>query len=245
MKKPVLPPLLLDDRIGSKELILPLQQKGVPVELTRLRFGDAAIVGNGPAGLTMIGVERKRIRDLLASLMTGRLAGHQLPGLVEEYAHRWIVVEGVYRTNTLGHVEIPKGGGKWESLRFEGIALDKYLLTLELRGGCGTKRTYNSDETAQFLAAVHSWWSDPWASHRGHLALHTPPDAMCLVRPSLVRRWAAELPGIGFEKSGAVAERFKTPLALALATEDELRRVDGIGKKIAANAIQAIQGEER
>lgn len=244
MKKPAAPPLLLDDRIGSKELFVPLQQKGVPLELTRLRFGDAAVVGNGPDGVTMVGVERKRIRDLLASLMTGRLAGHQLPGLVEEYAYRWIVVEGVYRTNTLGYVEIPKGQGRWESLRFDGLALDKYLLTLELRGGCGVKRTYNIDETAQFLAALHSWWGEKWESHRGHLALHTPPDAMILVKPSLSREWAAKLPGIGFERAGAVAEKFKSGLALALATEEELRRIDGIGRKIAANAIAAIQREE-
>lgn len=239
------PPLLLDDRIGSRELFLPLQKQHVPLELTRLRFGDAAIVGNGPGGYTMIGIERKRIRDLLASLMTGRLAGHQLPGLVDEFAYRWIVVEGVYRTNSDGRIEIPKGNGKWESLRFDGVGLDKYLLTLELRGGCSVKRTYDIGETSQFLAALYSWWTEPWDSHRGHLALHSPPDAMVMVKPSLVRRWAAELPGIGFEKSGLVAERFKSCVELATATEAEFREVDGIGQKIAESAVRAIQERER
>lgn len=67
---------------------------------------------------------------------------------------------------------------------------------------------------------------------------------MILVKPSLSREWAAKLPGIGFERAGAVAEKFKSGLALALATEEELRRIDGIGRKIAANAIAAIQREE-
>lgn len=237
------PPVMIDSRIGSNDLYPLLQQRRVPVELCKLRFADVALVGNGPAGNSVfIGVERKRIRDLIASLMTGRMAGHQLPGLVEEYPYRWVVVEGAFKTSDRGTIEIPKGHGKWEDLGFDAVGLEGYLLTLEMKGGCFIKRSYDVRETVQFVEGLFNWWvKKTWDEHHSHLAMYTPPEALVLAKPALVRRWAKELKGIGFDKSGPIAERFKTGLGLACATEAELREVPGVGKTLAAQIVREMQ----
>ena len=239
------PPMLIDRRAGSAELLLPMQAREVPVELCTLRFGDAAIVGNGEFGPVMIGVERKKIRDLLQSLTSGRLSGHQLPGLVDEYAHRWLLVEGAYRESRDGMIEVPRGHGKpWELIRFKHAALEAYLVTLTMRGGLHVQRTYSQDETASWLAVLWKWWTGKaWAEHRSHLALHQAPDIGLWDKPTLVQRWAAELPGID-SKSAIVAQYFRTPLELAVAGEREWQTIPGIGKGIASRVVRLIQTGE-
>jgi ERCC4-type nuclease len=234
-------PVYVDSRVGSKDMILPLQQRRVPVELTTLLFGDLAIVGNGADGPVMIGVERKKIRDLLNSLTTGRLSGHQLPGLVEHYAHRWLLVEGIYRESVDGLIEVPCGGRDWETIRFQWKALEAYLVTLTMRGGLHVQRTYSQAESAGWIEALWRWWTGKdWDEHRSHLALHQPEDAAVWFKPNLVHRWAAQLPGID-EKAAMVARVFKTPLEMALAGETEWRTIPGIGKVTAQRAVKAIQ----
>lgn len=238
------PPVMVDSRIGSNDLYPLLQARRIPVELCKLRFADVALVGNGAAGETVfIGIERKRIRDLIQSLMTGRMAGHQLPGLIEEYPYRWVVLEGSFKTSERGTIEIPKGQGKWEDLGFDAVGLEGYLITLEMKGGCFIKRTYDARETVQFVEGLFNWWvKKTWDEHHSHLAMHTPPEALVLAKPNLARRWARDLTGIGFDKSGPLAERFQSGLQLALATERELLEVPGIGKGLSAQIVREIQG---
>ena len=90
-------PVQVDDRVGSRELLPELKRLHIPAEKVRLPFADAAFEGNGPAGPVKVGIERKTIYDLMQSMTTGRLSAHQLPGLVQNFDHRWIVVEGPSR----------------------------------------------------------------------------------------------------------------------------------------------------
>ena len=234
--------MLLDNRIGSKELYTVFMAADVPVELTTLPFGDCAFMGNGPHGPVAIGVERKRVRDLLQSLMSGRLVGHQLPGLTQEYTMAWLVVEGMWRTGPNGEIEIRNGKG-WVPAqpRVRADVLDAWLLSLELRGGIRYRRTFDATETVAFVRALKSWWGKEWAEHKGHLALYAPPDAGMLVKPSLVRRWAAELPGVGFDRSIAVDKTFPTALQMACASAQDWRTIPGIGPTIATRVVRAIQ----
>ena len=56
---------------------------------------------------------------------------------------------------------------------------------------------------------------------------------------------AAQLEGIGWEKSAAVAARFATVLDMVVATEKEWQAVPGVGKTLAARAVQQLtQGRE-
>jgi NAD-dependent DNA ligase len=66
-----------------------------------------------------------------------------------------------------------------------------------------------------------------------------------LVKPSLVRRWASEIPLIGWGKSRAVADFFPSALHMASATEKQWMKIDGIGRTIAQGAVEAIRKENQ
>lgn len=235
-------PVLIDKRVGSNDLYPLLQMRKVPVELTTLAFGDVAFATTSPEGKpVVIGIERKRIRDLIQSAQSGRLAGHQIPGMLEQYTYRWILVEGIFRTGDRGQLEVPAGKKQWRSLSMTGVGLDRYLLTLELRGGCGIRRTYSADDTAQFIEAIWGWWTQKsWGKHRSHLALHKAPDVALFSPPSLVQRMAAELPGIGYDKASAVAKVFPTPRAMLDAGADEWLTIPGIGKTLTTRILHQL-----
>lgn len=238
--------IYLDSRTGSGELFTMLQARRLPVEMTTLRFGDLAFAGHGPRGETMIGIERKKTKDLIQSLTSGRLSGHQLPGLVEDYAYRWLVVEGNYRESPEGLIEVPRGGSKpWELVRFKYIALENYLITLALKGGLHVQRTYSADETVAWTEALYRWWTaKEWKDHRSHLALHQSSDYAVFFPPSLAHRMAAQLPGIDEVRAPLVARHFGTPLTMALAEIREWQQISGIGPTISSRVYKAIRSRE-
>lgn len=243
-------PLLIDRRVGSSDLYPLLQRVGVQVELTTLPFGDAAFLGRGEHDTpTPIGIERKRLGDLVSSLMGGRLNGHQLPGLLAAYRFTWIIVEGDWRRDAHGTLLVPRRGG-WKPLeagrtRFRWDSLASWLLTVSLRGGARLLFTRDADDTAAWIATLYAWWtSKPWQDHRGHLALDEAipeHDAMMLIPPTVVARVAAQLPGIGYEKARAVGAHFPTVLSMACAGLSEWRQIDGIGDGIGRRVVKLIQ----
>jgi ERCC4-type nuclease len=71
-----------------------------------------------------------------------------------------------------------------------------------------------------------------------------PPPAALWLKPSLVRRVATQLEGIGWEKSAAVAAKFSSVLDMIVATEAEWQTIPGIGKGLAARAVRQLLGRE-
>lgn len=244
--------ILVDSRIGSNDLVQVFRPWGIEAELTTLDYADCAFVGSGPNDTPVqVGIEIKRLNDLLQCITSGRLSGHQLPGLAAQYDHIWLVIEGVYRPSPRdGELEVPRGRGVWDAVRLGARHymyrdVEHYLTTLEMRGGVHLRHTRDRDETARVVAALYSWWTNKeWDEHRAHLAIDTARDTALLVRPSLVRRVAAELPGIGLEKSGQVSAKFKTVRDLANADEHAWREIPGVGKVLSKRVVAAINGEK-
>ena len=163
--------------------------------------------------------------------------------------HAWLVIEGRYRASAQGVLETrqgaawaPHGGGQGSRQAFTYRELEAFLTTLEMRAGLHLRRTFDRTETAVLLATLYQWWTGKaWHEHRAHLALHSPVrDAGLIYKPSLRRRIAAELPGIGISKSGAVADHFPTVRALLDATPEQWQEIDGIGKGLAKKITDAI-----
>lgn len=248
----------VDKSTGSIELLPLLQQLGAPVEKARLHFADFAFQGEGTDGEPVpIGVERKTLRDFVTSILDGRLPGHQLPGLLQCYAETWIVVEGEWRISKYtGHVQtvqwVKTKTGKpvkqWADIE-TGLAyalgyqeLEAMMVTLELRGGVRIRKTRDQTETARFVKALYYWWTDKsFGEHRSHLKFHSQfADKGLLVKPSLCRVIAAQLPGIGYEKSGKVAAYFGSVQAMVEASEQEWAKVDGIGPTLSKRIVEKL-----
>lgn len=230
----------VDNRKGSAELFIPLSARRVPVELTTLQYGDCCFVGHAAQGDVLIGIERKTIRDLIQSMTTGRLSGHQLPGLVEHFAYRWLLIEGRYRESPDGFVELPWKTG-WEVVRLQYSALENYLLTVQLRAGVSVQRTYDLRDSAHWLALLYRWFTaKEWQEHRAHLALQQVADPSMWLKPNLVHRMAAQLPGID-EKAKDIAGKFPTVADMVTADEVTWRSIPGIGKVLAKRIWTALR----
>ena len=243
--------MLVDSRVGSGDLVTRLAALGVPAELTTLEYGDVACVGHGPDGLIPLGIEIKTLPDLLASMTSGRLAGHQLPGLTKTFGPWvWIMVEGIWSIADDGTLQTRRGG-TWEPVtlgprRYLWTEFQRYLMTLTNCGGATIVTTTSRNETTRWLAAWYQWWtSKEFSEHHSHLALHRktrPEGSGYLTAPSPLRRVVAELPGIGYTKSAAVEAHFKTIHHCATAGVEEWEQIPGIGPVIAAKVVQAIKG---
>lgn len=243
----------IDSRQGSGEFVS-LFPPGVPTIVGKLEFGDFAFLGNGEGDEPVsIGVERKGIKDLLNSISTGRLAGHQLIGLVNNYHYVYIVVEGLWRFNPTDGMLEERNGPGWTpiqlgSRRFMAREVLGFLHTLMVKTGVMVFYSGSKRETVQVVCMLHGWWSNKsWDDHTAHLGLvkqhKSTEGAVELVKAPLLRRVAAELPGIGWQKSREVAKHFGSVMEMVLASEREWRRIPGIGKTLADRIVKEIINE--
>lgn len=191
----------------------------------------------------MVGIERKTLRDLIGSLESGRLAGHQLPGLIASYNVVYLIVEGISR-NYGGNLE-ERVGKAWKGLNISGKGFDGYLNTLSTIAGITVLRTPYLEATAELIYHLYLWWAKGWEKHKSHLGFcHIRPPYALLRPPSLLRSVAKELPGVGWERSAAVEKKFKSILEMAEATEEDWRDIPGIGKILARQIVKALRGND-
>ncbi len=219
--------------------------------LVELEYGDMAFTGNGPEGEVQIGIERKAIGDLVNSIATGRLSGHQLPGLLSTYYKVYIIMEGMCRESTDGELEVYQHK-KWMPLsrgkrKFAYRDIWSYLTTLEVFTGVVVRHTSNMVETANQISYLYHYWQKPWNKHRGHLQIHKVPPPAAILRPekpSLIRRMASELPSVGWEMSLAVEKYFMTVGNMFVASEEDWREVEGFGKLTARKCWEVLHDYE-
>ncbi len=250
--------IVVDDRVGSVDLAKYIEALGTAPEVARLASGDAAIQGWGPAGQgASVGVELKRLSDLLGTIRDGRFVASQLPILKDSYDIVYLVVEGKFRRGERGAIEVPRRGG-WETppwARFLGHwGLEQWLLSVELKGGIRVRFTDSPQGTALLLAMLDSWFAAGWESHRTVQAL----DRSYRVRdradewveaapPTKIGRatqLAKELPGLGEERARAAARHFRTGRRMAAASEADWLAVPGVGKTLARRIYAAWDEEE-
>jgi ERCC4-type nuclease len=247
--------LSVDDRAGSSDLVPYLRARGLPVHLTRMAYGDVAFIGNGPGGIPIpIGIEVKSIRDVLSCMTNGRFSGHQLPGLIQSYTQAWLLMVGKWRSNPKsGILEYQKGNAQWceatvGTRRFMWRDLETWLFTVKIRGGLNLHRCSDWGEAVSWISTLYQWWtSKALEDHRGHLSVHERSDLLfdraILVRPSLCRLVAMQLPGIGVGKSAEVAAYFGSVSNMFGADISEWENIPGIGRTMAERIYRAIRSE--
>lgn len=238
-------PIFVDDRAGSNRLLRYPSIRALCQE-TRLDGADVALIGNGPDGPLMVGVEVKSIFDLISSMNTGRLQGTQVPALMK-YDERWLLYYGSYRPGRGGTLEVYRKG-TWRRHRIGNRDVpygyvESFLLNLVVTG-INVKHAFNEEEAVEWIACLHRWWSKPWTKHKGLRTLDRSKQSSLLpsmdAETKLRVKVASQLPGVGFERALAAAQYFPTVEAMINARVEEWAAIPGIGRVIAKAIRQAI-----
>jgi len=239
--------ILVDERTGSGELA-PLLS--TPSVTCYLEFADFSWVGQGPEGESIVGVERKSLLDFLNSMVTGRLSGHQLVGLLQNYDTPYLIIEGIWRPDReSGILQRIGRGGKWiaasqGSRRFMARDVYSYVNTLQVICNVVCVSTSNKWETANWLDSCYRWWQKPWDRHRSHLQWHRGPDSPKLTKPSLVSRIAAQFEGVGWRRAMEIGAAFPDIWSFMGAEASDFQKLNGIGPKMAESIVSQRDGEE-
>lgn len=204
--------LIVDTRAGSCDLIAPLRAAGLPVQEGVLDFGDLAFMGRGVRGADVfIGIEHKKLPDLIQSLTSDRLTGHQLPGLLAAYDRAYLVIEGEW-DDVNGRITMPSAFRR-RSTPVKGapnaIVLEQRVITLETRGGLRVRWTPNQRASVRHLTALYRFWTDrALDAHKSHLAIHAPDLDPKLREPisDFRKGLNGAVPGIGLALSRALEE---------------------------------------
>lgn len=235
--------ILIDDRKGSAELAPMLSTKTI---LCSLEFADFAWAGNGPDGPVNVGVERKTIGDLVQSMVSGRLQGHQMQGLNDEYDRVYLLVEGIWRPDPRSGILQLFDGRRWRDYsrgrrKHTAAAIYRFINRMVIAYGMIPVYSCKAVESAMWLDAVHGWWSRKWEQHDIYQA-HEPPAPAQFTKPNLVARVANAFDGVRWKRAREIGKCFRTPGEFIAADEGELVKVKGVGKVIAKSIISQRGG---
>jgi ERCC4-type nuclease len=182
-----------------------------------------------PAG--MVGVQRKEVRDLVASIRDDRIAREL--GQSRPLAKMVLVVEGDWKWGR-------DGGSK----RVEGFTrpqFDGLMLSFQ-HHGWWVLHTLSMADTVRTLRRAVSWFGK-----ENHDSLVARPKPSSPWGSGNNRDWAAHLlqsfDGLGVRTAHAIYDHFgKAPLAWTV-TERQLLDVPGVGKQRARTLILSLQQE--
>ncbi len=231
--------LYVDARAGSKELF-PLFLPGT-AQLTSLEFGDFAFTGNGTGGRVLtVGIERKTASDLLTCIKSGRMS-EQLLGLRQNYDVCFLLLEAQFRENAeTGYLEYFNQYFKWYPTQFVRKSVWGFMNDVELVAGVRIFQTKNTAESAAWITSLYSWFTNKeWEQHRACYAPHIDLDPEFRKghggKAPLLRRWLAELSGVGHDRAKVIAAVVGDVEGLLVLSEEDFEKIPGIGKTLSAS----------
>jgi ERCC4-type nuclease len=233
----------VDNRIGSLELASPLRKLGVKVTTCRLPFGDACFTGSGPTDTCRVGIERKTLSEIVTAITDTRFTGYQLPGLIKAYDVRILIIEGRYWAEpNSGILYINGREAGYARRRYMYSEVEHFIMSIQRKAGLWVWPTASLKDTVWWIHACYTWYQKPWSNHKSVYAIdEVRPDAAILDERTLLRRLAAQLPGIGWTRSKAVESHFGSVRAMVNATVADWCEIDGIGEGIARKVVRACR----
>lgn len=235
--------IMVDYRIGSKQLTPELLRLGLQVEEVELEYGDVAFEAYGPEGEYLVGVERKTLSDLLTCMTDSRYSAHQLPGMLRSYQENYLLLEGAFRRGPNGSIQVYIG--QWVETnrnprRITYDQFDKFLWTVRRQAGVHVFRCRSIEDSAHHIRNLYDHCRKRWEDHKSfHRFAHNGSIVDTLInKPSLVRRIAKEFDGLGWIKSKGIADNFNIPQQFANATVEQLKAA-GLGPALANRVYKA------
>ena len=211
----------------------------------------------------LICIERKKCGDLAACINDGRFLFQMQNCKSAGADYLILILEGRYQRNSEdGLLEVPvwvpfvNAGGyhkrreEWQPVKpsMQFSRFTQFLWELPFLAGIFVLRSENVRGTADLILSLYDWFQRP--EHHSLEQIFKPlVPTVQLVRPSLVRRMASELNGIGWEWSAIVANRFKSVKEMVdadVTTWSELENVSSsgkqrrLGKKVATKVVSSL-----
>jgi ERCC4-type nuclease len=236
------------DTSGINMLNLVRDHRTHPTALPKhLPAGDFCFAGEGPKGPALIGIERKRVKDMMASIRNGRFSGEQVPKLLDHYDFSYLVIEGRFRTNWHSGVLEEKWGRDYSPVvvgksTFVGLELESFLISIALRTPIRVVPTRDEKETVEFIISANHNFSKPWSDHSAHSAIHQPEQYATVGKASTVRRIAYTLSGVGWERSGVVEQHFSSVESMVSASPGDWAKLPGFGKVLSQRVWDQLHG---
>lgn len=248
--------ILVDPRVGSGnaerggDLLPYIQALKVKAEKSQLPYGDACFEGSGPHGTMTIGVERKRLSDILSCVDDSRYGGFQKIGMKKLYGCSILIIEGVWKPDSAtGYLMECIASLTWRPLRYRSqltrySKLFRFLLSVQL-SGVPVIITRDIEHTAYNIVECYHYFQKKWDDHTSLLEVQKLAIPEMNGKPSLVRRWACDIEGIGVKMSQDAERLFKTPIKLAQADEMAWMGIKGIGVGSAQDIVRQIWGKRK
>lgn len=189
-------------------------------------------------------IERKKVHDIAACMTDGRYLAQAQAAHGAGFEYLVLIIEGLMRPSRRdGMVETPRGAGWVAMLPHTSYSrLNTYLDEVSLYMGVLVKRSASVTETAAQIKSLWQMFQRPPSEHQSLKKIYSSElQHTLLSRPSLVRRMAKELPGIGWDRSLAVDEHFCSVVAMVGAGEGEWASLAGIGPKTAKRVTAAMK----
>ena len=244
---------------NDQDMIKALGSMATPVNL----FTDACFAS---IDAKLVCIERKKIGDLVSCITNGRFLFQMQNCKSAGADYLCLVLEGRYRRNPEdGLLEVPVWGFNprtnhraevWEPVKPTMMfsRFDQYLTELQRDAGMIVKHTENVRGTADAILALYQNFQTPADQHQSLNQIFKPPTpSVQLVRPSLLRRMASELNGIGWEWSAVVASRFGSVREMvdadvviwaSLEKEASNGKKRRLGKKTAEKIVKLLGGDK-
>lgn len=207
--------IIVDHRESRSPVMRFLTQKDIIVEPQQLDVGDYIISSR-------IGIERKTVDDFLASLLEGKLFV-QMKNLRATYSRPLLLIEGE---------------GLLTKRNISQNAIFGSMTAIIVDFGIPIITTHSAQETADFLRAMAQ-------------REQKEGDRVVAIRGEKTARTIAEqqqflvegLPNVSAVLAQRLLQQFGSIRSIANATEEELCKIPGIGKTIAADILKILNAE--
>ena len=251
--------LYIDPRAGSNTLLDKFPDE---CEELTLDYGDVAFFGNGPDNITwFIGLEYKKLDDVVQCIKSGRFTGTQLPGMMRTFDMCFLLVEGIPKADDQGHLISYKGRNVSYRMGLPYQAYDNFLSSVSMFSAlsgkpCIVKTVGSQRETVRTINNLYLLFQKKWEDH---IAMSRPDRTkmqtisydMSIVPilptdpeyPTYVLQKALfQIDRVGWDVAGVIAEKFGTmENALAVGVK-EWQTIDHVGVVMADRIYRALHG---